>query len=44
MAVASRVGGMETVVGHAADAAEPYSGAYELRWGCWLLNSAPHEP
>ena len=34
MAVVSRVGGMETVVVHAADAAEPCSVAHELRWGC----------
>ena len=38
----ARVGGMETVVGHAADAAEPCSAAHELRPGlCALLNTAP---
>ena len=40
MAVDSSVGGMETVVGHAADAAEPCSGAHELQRTGALLNSA----
>ena len=44
VAVVSSVGGMETVVGHAADAAAPYSGAHELQRKGALLNSAPHEP
>ena len=44
VAVGSRVGGMETVVVHAADAAEPCSAAHELRWGCAPLKSAPRKP
>ena len=40
----SSVSGMETVVGHAADAAAPYYGAHELQRKGALLNSAPHEP
>ena len=44
VAVVSRVGGMETVVGHAADAAEPCSAAHELQWGCAPLDSAPFQP
>ena len=41
VAVVSRVGGMETVVVHAADAAEPCSAVHGLRWGCTVLKSAP---
>ena len=43
-AVVSRVGGMETVVGHAADAAEPCSAAHELQHSCAPLKSAPQKP
>ena len=44
VAAASSVGSMETVVGHAADAAAPYSGAHELQRKGALLNSAPKKP
>ena len=44
VAAASSVGGMETVVRHAADAAAPYSGAHELQRKGALLNSAPKKP
>ena len=44
VAAASSVGGMETVVGHAADAAAPYSGAHELQRKGALLNSAHTKP
>ena len=40
----SRVGGMETEVGHAADAAEPLSAAHELQHRGALLKSAPKKP
>ena len=44
VAVGSRVSGMETVVVHAADAAEPYSGAHELQRNSAPLKSAPFQP
>ena len=43
-AVGSRVGGMETVVVHAADAAEPCSAAHELQYSSAALKSAPQKP
>ena len=44
VAVGSRVGGMETVVVHAADAAEPCSAAHELQYSSAALKSAPQKP
>ena len=44
VAVVSRVGGMETVVVHAADAAEPCSAAHELQYSSAVLKSAAFQP
>ena len=44
VAVGSRVGGMETVVVHAADAAEPCSAAHELQYSSAVLKSAAFQP